>query len=224
VALRPTDIVRPGPTAVEAAFTAASAVLPARPPDRAQAWVEVAAHWTAATETGFARAAGAAAEALSAGRPARSKLEVDDFATTLLAVLVHPPWYSYITVGDCYVVVGRRPGGPHLVVPPATRGPRGLTTFLTSSDVGWRMSFGVIDEPQLSGLALCSDGLIEATLDTARLADGTLGYVCPAEFARFFEVFADAKRPAAELAATLTSPDYAAASGDDMTMVLAVRR
>jgi serine/threonine protein phosphatase PrpC len=205
--------------AVEVAYATARATLPSSRPDQAPAWSAWARQWAGACVGGFARAAQAAAGPLSA----EARLSADDVATTLLAVLACPPWYCFVTIGDCFAVVGRRSGGAYLVVPPAVAGQRGATTFLSSPDVLQRISFGVIDEPHLTGLALCSDGLIEATLDTARQADGTLCYVCPPEFAGFFDGFADSARPAGDLAATLTAPEYAAASGDDMTMVLAVR-
>ena len=46
-------------------------------------------------------------------------------------------------------------------------------------DCATEMSSGVIVEPHLSGLVLCSDGLIEATLDIDRGADGAMRYIAP---------------------------------------------
>lgn len=208
--------------AVEAAFASACAVLPTQAPEQRQDWVELAGRWARACRAAFTQAVEATAGALSAENG--KKLTPDDFATTLLAVLASPPWYCYITVGDCFAVVYRRPGGARLVVPPAMAGSRGVTTFLTAPEAAAEVSSGVIDEPHLSGLVLCSDGLIEATLDVARGADGGMCYIAPSDLIGFFEVFADGDRTAADLAAGFASPEYAAASGDDMTMVLAVRQ
>ncbi|WP_328322878.1 protein phosphatase 2C domain-containing protein [Kribbella sp. NBC_00382] len=208
--------------AVEAAFASACAVLPLRAPEQRQDYVELAGRWASGCRTAFTRATEATAGALSAGH--RDGATSDDFATTLLAVLAMPPWYCYLTVGDCFAVVYRRPDGPRLVVPPLMTGSRGVTRFLTTPESATKMSFGVIDEPSLSGLALCSDGLIEATLDVARSADGGLCYLAPADFSGFFEAGIDIDWTGTDLAAGLASPEYAAASGDDMTMVLAVRR
>jgi serine/threonine protein phosphatase PrpC len=204
--------------AVEAAFAGACAVFPAQPLDEKHEWVELARNWASACRAAFSQATAGVAGALSAGEPLTS----DDFACTLLAVLVCSPWYCYITIGDCFLVVHRRPGGAHLVVPPQMADSRAVTTFLTAPEAA-EVSSGVIDEPRLAGLVLCSDGLIEATLDVARAADGTMCYLVPPEFSGFLEVFGD-ERTTADLTAGFTSPEYAAASGDDMTMLLAVRR
>jgi serine/threonine protein phosphatase PrpC len=208
--------------AVEAAFASACAVWPDRPLDRAQDWAEVAGRWAGACRATFLRSLDGVAEALSDGRAGGAPGR-DEFATTLLAVLTSPPWYSYISIGDCFAVVHRRPGGAYLVVPPAMAGSRDVTTFLTAPEAATEMSSGVIDEPHLSGLAVCSDGLTEATLDTARDAGGAIRYIAPPAFTGFFEVFADPDRTAADLAAGFISPEYGGSSGDDMTMVLAVR-
>ncbi|MFI5906476.1 protein phosphatase 2C domain-containing protein [Dactylosporangium sp. NPDC051541] len=208
--------------AVEAAFTSACAVLPPQRPGTGPVWAELAERWAGACRAAFTQAVEAVAGPLSTDGAAG--LGAEDFATTLLAVLACPPWYCYLTVGDCFLVVHRRPGGAHLVVPPPIADPPGVTTFLTSPDAAAQLSCGVIDEPRLAGLALCSDGLIQATLDIARRADGAMCYLAPPDFAGFFEALADDRRTPLDLAAGLASPDYAATSGDDMTMVLAVRR
>ncbi|RZT17506.1 protein phosphatase 2C-like protein [Kribbella sp. VKM Ac-2569] len=208
--------------AVESAFASAVAALSAQERTHRQDWVEFAARWAGACRAVFEQAVTPIAAALSDG--ISEKLSLDDFACTLLAVLAAPPWYCYITVGDCFAVVCRRPGGAHLVVPPAMAGSRDSTTFLGTPRAATEMLSGVIEDPALSGMALCSDGLIEATLDVSRQADDRLCYLTPSDFGGFFQVFENADRATADLTAGLTSPAYAAASGDDMTMVLAIRR
>lgn len=148
-----------------------------------------------------------------------------DFATTLLTVVASPPWFAYVSVGDGFLVVDRRPGGPHLVVPPPMgREHLGETVFLTSAHREAAVLCEVLYDPCVRGLALCTDGLIEGVLTYSRAADGAMWPVAPPEFGRYFEYFRDPAKHPADLAHILESRDFAATSGDDKTMLLAVLR
>ncbi|GAA0460257.1 hypothetical protein Ade02nite_14490 [Paractinoplanes deccanensis] len=149
--------------------------------------------------------------------------ERGDYATTLLAVVARPPAYVFLAVGDSFLVVEHRGAGPHLLVPPDNGASRGSTVFLTSAGRDAAVRCGLIEDPEITGLALCSDGVLDAVLAAGRDAGGGPSLLAPADFTAYLHMFADrAARPAA-LSDRLQSPDFTASSGDDKTMVLAVR-
>jgi hypothetical protein len=148
-----------------------------------------------------------------------------EFATTLLTVVMAPPWYCCVSVGDGFVVVGRDPGGAHLVVPPPVdRGDAGQTVFLTSPTRAEWLRSEVLYDPAVYGVALCTDGLIEGLLDYDRSPTGELLPVAPETFGDYFRYFAKPTADANDLTRKLLSEEFAGTSGDDKTMVLAVRR
>jgi hypothetical protein len=146
------------------------------------------------------------------------------FGTTLLAVVTAPPFLCFVSVGDCFLVVDRDPGGPHLVVAPPERDHAGGTVFLTSKARERHLSHGVVVDDRIRGLAVCSDGVSEGMLDTRVTPDGRLQQLAPAEFGSYFTHFGDPRTTSEELGAKLRSPEFAATSSDDKTIVMAVRR
>jgi serine/threonine protein phosphatase PrpC len=156
----------------------------------------------------------------------RSRVEARaEFATTLLAVVADSPYFAYVCVGDGFLVLDRDPGGPHLVVPPPSdRQTSSETVFLTSPGREHDVRSGLIVDGAVCGLALCTDGLIDGMLDLARSPDGTDRAFAPADFAAYFRAFGDPSVDASELGRKLQSKEFAASSGDDKTMVMAVRR
>lgn len=148
----------------------------------------------------------------------------NSFATTLLAVVALPPWYGYISVGDCFFVVNREPGGAHLIWPSdEAREHAGSTVFMTSHGRDRNLATGIVEDPYIKGFALCSDGLYEGMLVTRQTATGGLRFAAPTDFSRYFDFFADDRIGQHELEQKLASSDFAATSGDDKTMVMAVR-
>lgn len=147
-----------------------------------------------------------------------------EFATTLLAVVAAPPYFGYLSVGDCFLVVDRHLGEPRLVVSAPEREHAGATTFLTSDHRDEHLSTGVLLDDRISALALCSDGVAEGLLSARKEGDGKLHYLAPPAFRAYFDTFADDRVDSGELAAKLASAEFAATSGDDKTVVLAVRR
>jgi serine/threonine protein phosphatase PrpC len=145
------------------------------------------------------------------------------FATTLLAVVAAPPYFAYLSVGDCFLVVDRDPGGPHLVVTAPEREHAGATVFLTSRNRGSDLSYGVIMDARIRGLALCTDGLCEGMLAIQQAADGRIHQLAPPEFRVYFDHFSSPAVDGAELTMKLLSKEFAATSSDDKTIVLAVR-
>jgi hypothetical protein len=146
------------------------------------------------------------------------------FGTTLLAVVTAPPYLCFVSVGDCFLVVDRDPGGPHLLVAPQEREHAGGTVFLTSRGRDRHLSHGVVVDDRIRGLAVCSDGVSEGMLDMRTAPDGRLQHRAPAEFGSYFAHFGDPRTTSEELGAKLESPAFAATSNDDKTIVMAVRR
>jgi serine/threonine protein phosphatase PrpC len=158
----------------------------------------------------------------SAGREERGAA---DFATTLLAVVAAPPWFLCFSVGDGFVVFDRYPGGAHLVVPPPMdRGDAGQAVFLTSANRTDGLRAEVIVDPLACGLALCTDGLIEGMLDYERGHGDDLIAIAPQSFVGYFRFFADPGADVNALTRQLASREFAGTSGDDKTIILAVRR
>ncbi|MFE3188021.1 protein phosphatase 2C domain-containing protein [Nocardia sp. NPDC059240] len=143
------------------------------------------------------------------------------YATTLLAVVARPPYFAYVSIGDCFLVTYRHDGSPHLVVTSADRENLGVTTFLTSPGREPAMTSGIVFDPGIAGIALCTDGLCEGML-TVENSDGKLAFRAPAAFARYFEYFRAPEAREADLGARLESEEFARTSNDDKTIIMAV--
>jgi serine/threonine protein phosphatase PrpC len=154
-----------------------------------------------------------------------NKVSRSEFATTLLAIVADPPYFCYVCVGDGFLVMERAPGGSHLVIPPpAGRQTANETVFMTSADRKADLRSGLIVDTGACGLALCTDGLIDGMLDVAQGADG-IAYPCaPQDFDAYFTAFRAPGVDGSELSRKLQSKEFAASSGDDKTMLMAVHR
>jgi hypothetical protein len=106
-------------------------------------------------------------------------------------------------------------------VPPDGDG--GSTTFLTSADRDPAGGTWVLLDAAVDGFALCSDGLAEGTLSVVAGPDGAFHPAAPESFGGYFAAFHDPAADPADLARRLGSPEFAATSGDDKSIVLAVR-
>ena len=146
-----------------------------------------------------------------------------DYATTLLAVVARPPALVFLAVGDSFLVVEHRNAGAHLIVAPDNGTSRASTVFLTSADRASAVRCGVLEDAEITGLALCSDGMLDAVLATGPDADGRSTLLAPADFTNYLRMFADRSARPADLAERLRSPDFTASSADDKTMVLVTR-
>ncbi|MBH0775965.1 PP2C family serine/threonine-protein phosphatase [Nocardia bovistercoris] len=156
--------------------------------------------------------------------PAESVQDIrESLSTTLLAVVARPPFFVYFSIGDCFLVLDRDRGGPRLAVTARDRENNGVATFLTSPERDADLQSGYLVDRRVTGLALCSDGLIDALLTVGATADGELHYQAPAEFRRYFEYFGRTAIPESQLANMLDSPTFAETSSDDKTIALAVR-
>jgi serine/threonine protein phosphatase PrpC len=150
-------------------------------------------------------------------------LHVEDYATTLLAVVAQPPHYYYLSIGDGFLVAEHAGRSAHLIVIPDLAHENGSTVFLTSVGAEESLRQGAIVDADLTGLALCTDGLLDAVLTSDRAPGGGPRFLAPPDFLGYFEVFRDPASASGLLTERLMSPDFAAATADDKTMVLAVR-
>jgi serine/threonine protein phosphatase PrpC len=189
----------------------------ARFDDAVQARIRDAEQTSALADAPGPAATDRAAAALAATR--------GQYATTLLAVVAMPPWYGYVSVGDCFLVLDRHAHGPHLVVGnDSDREHAGASVFLTSAHRSGYLQTEIVLDDQITGLALCTDGLYEGMLSLRGGAGDAIHKVAPAEFRVYFEHFASTGSDPNDLARKLASKEFAATSGDDKTMILAVRR
>lgn len=149
---------------------------------------------------------------------------IDDLATTLLAVLACPPFCYFVSVGDGFLVIAHADTSVHLVAPPVMDPRNGATVFLTSAERALALQQGTIADPEVTGLALCTDGLLDVVLTADADPAGGPRYYAPADFLSYFHLFRDGTRPSSALQRRLASAEFAEASADDKTMVLAVRQ
>jgi hypothetical protein len=211
---------------VDAAWEAADHVF-ARAPRTLAAWQKATELYARACLAQFDELVERAITPLRARPTATgvSSVARSEFATTLLAVVADPPFFSYVCVGDGFLVMERAPGGSHLVVPPPSdRETANETVFMTSAGRAHDVRTGLIVETGARGLALCTDGLIDGMLDVARGPDGTGHPYAPRDFDSYFAVFRTPGVDHSELSRKLQSKEFAASSGDDKTMVMAVHR
>jgi hypothetical protein len=159
---------------------------------------------------------------LTALTRARPRSHPGEFASTLLAVVAHPPCFAYLSLGDAFLVAQRGGDVPQLLIAGDPDG-TDATTYLTTAGRMGHVRQGVVADAAVTGLALCTDGLAESMLTVDVGADGRRSYAVPTDFSGFFNVFADREAFAVELTRHLNSPAISATSGDDRTMVLAVR-
>lgn len=211
---------------VEAAWEAADHVF-ARVPRTLSQWHEATARYAQACLAQFDELVERAITPLR-NRPTAtgvSTVSRAEFATTLLAIVADPPYFAYVCVGDGFLVMERAPGGSHLVIPPPTgRQTANETVFMTSAGRRDDLRSGLIVDTGARGLALCTDGLIDGMLDVSRGPDG-IAYPCaPADFDAYFAAFRTPGVDGSELSRKLQSKEFAASSGDDKTMLMAVHR
>jgi hypothetical protein len=198
--------------AVEAAVDAAVQCF-ARPPSSPAAWRAAVPTFAVACLQYFDQQV-----VRSGGAPA-------DYATTLLAVVVGPPFLAYVCVGDGFLVTQRQPGGSRLLVPPpATRESASETVFLTSPGREDDLRHGLLVDTGLSGIALGTDGVIDGLLDVTRAPDGRMHHSAPADVDAYLDMFRSPAVDAADLNRKLSSREFAASSGDDKTLLMAVRK
>jgi hypothetical protein len=153
-----------------------------------------------------------------------SAASADDYGTTLCTLVITPAAIGYLSVGDAFAAVWRDPGGPHLVVPPPLdREHAGLTTFLTSASREQAARSGLIEDDRIVGVALSTDGLLDALLRLDTNSRVGPHWVAPLDFEHYFKRSASGAFDGDALNGVLASRRFASTSDDDKTLLLAVR-
>ncbi|MEH0844175.1 protein phosphatase 2C domain-containing protein [Micromonospora sp. CPCC 205711] len=192
------------------------ALLGDRPPATAAAWsgwLDVAADRLFRR---FRRAARALARAAGGLDPA-------DLATTVTVVVARPPWVAVLAVGDGIVVVRAADGNLDLLLAPpggADR-PPGATTLLPNARAGRHARRLVARLPDLTGLAVCTDGLDNLLVEYDGSRPRQPG---AAAFAQLFTLVEAADPDPAALIRLLSGRRVGALTDDDRTLLLAVPR
>lgn len=151
-------------------------------------------------------------------------------AAALAAAVVRPPWVAFLSLGDCFgAVLTRERGGPetpdrcHLVLPPPP--PDGPPPgFLSSPGARLRVRTFALWDPELSGVALATDGCAPLALDHPS-ARGLPVRTGPLPSERFFCGVSARLRSGggdAEPLRALLSGPAAARTGDDVTLLYAL--
>ncbi|MEN8656224.1 protein phosphatase 2C domain-containing protein [Streptomyces sp. 21So2-11] len=150
-----------------------------------------------------------------------------EFATTLAAAVVKPPWAAFLCVGNCFGTVLTMDSDStrercHLVLPPPDE--RHSPLFLSSPGARTRVRSFALWDPDLTGVMLATDGCVPLTLDHPDV-HGLPPAAGPLPSTRFFVGLAAALRDnggdAEPLRALLCSPE-AGRSGDDLTVLCAL--
>ena len=156
-----------------------------------------------------------------------------DFATTLSVVVLAGPWIVYAGVGDGFLVLQTRDTQLFLPVPPQQVGEyRNEAVFLTTESWEEYASVMPIWDPECSGVALSTDGLVRAVLVHQRpprnLPGGSPVKVPVKPLSEFFSgVFryvADPRFDPRQLYAEFMDQRFDTVSGDDRTLLVAVKQ
>ena len=167
------------------------------------------------------------------GNGAWDQRQNDVYGAVLDSILLHTRrserlprglWPLVQTQAQCATAVWRDPGGPHLVVPPPLdREHAGLTTFLTSASREQAARSGLIEDDRIVGVALSTDGLLDALLRLDTNSRVGPHWVAPLDFEHYFKRSASGAFDGDALDGVLASRRFASTSDDDKTLLLAVR-
>ncbi len=151
------------------------------------------------------------------------EFEPDDLGTTVTVVVARPPWVAVLAVGDGLVVVRAADGNLDLLLAPpggAGRHP-GATTLLPNARAGKQARRLVARLPDLTGLAVCTDGLDSLLVEY----DGSRArQPGAAVFAQLFTLVEGAETDPSALVRLLSGRRVGALTDDDRTLLLAVPR
>jgi Protein phosphatase 2C len=158
-----------------------------------------------------------------AGLARGAGLQPQDFGTTVTVVLARVPWVGVFAVGDGFVVTRAAGAGLDLLLAPpggTARAP-GATTLLPGRRRGDRTRRRVARLPDLTGLAVGTDGLETLVIEFAA--------ACPVRpaaepFERLFAMAGAADTDDSALTRMLAGRRVGELSSDDRTLVLAVPR
>ncbi|MED7953055.1 protein phosphatase 2C domain-containing protein [Streptomyces sp. BE303] len=173
----------------------------------------------------------------AAGTVDSAQADEGALAATLVAAVLRPPWVAFLALGDCFatVLTRTRPGDDgddgdrghdgdgercRLVLPPRTP-----AVFLSTPGARASVTTLVLREPDLSGVVLATDGCAPLALDhpsVLGLPDDHGPLAAPDFFGPLAALLRANGGDAEPLRALLSGP-AAARSGDDLTVLCALR-
>ena len=154
---------------------------------------------------------------------AAGDLDPQDLATTVTVVMARPPWVAVLAVGDGVVVVRAADGNLDLLLAPpggADR-PLGGATLLPAPRARGHARRLVARLPDLTGLAVCTDGLDSLLVEYDGSRPRQPG---AAAFAQLFALVEAAEPDPMALTRILAGRRVGALTDDDKTLLLAVPR
>lgn len=145
----------------------------------------------------------------------------DDFGTTLCVAVVSLPWVGAVSIGDGFVVTERFGAQLDLLVAPdPCSDTPGATTFLTSAHANDNAQIRVAWIPDLTAIALSTDGLATLALEF----DGSRPRgVFPGFLSSILQQLRNDPGSPHRLTAVLAGERISSHSADDKTLVVAVR-
>ncbi|MGB2567903.1 protein phosphatase 2C domain-containing protein [Micromonospora citrea] len=182
-----------------------------------------AADWSRLLDVAWDRLSRRFRRAARALARAAGDLDPEDLATTVTVVVARPPWVAVLAVGDGAVVVRAADGNLDLLLAPpgGADQPPGVTTLLPAARARRRARRLVARLPDLTGLAVCTDGLDNLLVEY----DGSQPrQAAAAAFAQLFALVEAADPDPTALTRVLGGRRVGALTDDDRTLLLAVPR
>jgi hypothetical protein len=139
--------------------------------------------------------------------------------STLAVAMLCRPWACLVSIGDSLAIIVCDDGSAHLLEPLVPVHPEGdptLTVLTSSGPAPAIASIAVVEDPDIVALVMASDGLQSAILDGDRPHPG---YVLP-----LLDHVRDGSDPVELARYLLCDPELTDRSGDDRSLLLAVRR
>lgn len=183
--------------------------------------------WTTATDAALATAGKgiltATKRAVRAGiaaalRGRAPEVKIEDFRSTLLLAIVNPPWLLTVQVGDGFVVLELGPERHQLLAAPERESTEvNVTSFVTTELKQMRYRIEAQCIPDLTGIALSTDGLEGLALDYEA---GVVAGPHEALFTPLFQGVGNASWDSGRLLRLLRSPRVADEAHDDVTLLV----
>jgi hypothetical protein len=196
--------------------------------DGTAGWPTDAKGWTACAREVLEGVLGTFASLAAGLSTAVPGTEPRDLGTTLTLVMAAPPWLAVVSVGDGFVVTRSGDGHFDLLMPPDSGATTadvvaeqpGRTTFITSPGAARAAQVAVAHIPDLTGIAVSTDGLREVGLEyAAAVAQHPHEVFFRPLFAR-----ADRGDDQTALLRLLASERVCGLTSDDKTLVVGVPR
>lgn len=143
------------------------------------------------------------------------------FRSTLIVVIMHPPWFGMVQVGDGLVVLEHDMVTPVLVSRYGVRASPNVTNYLSRRGVT-EAACDVFYEEAITGIAVSTDGLQDSVLQYR--TDRMPLTAKPSFFAPIFQEVGDGSRDSRRMMTLLRSPSLTAQADDDLTCVVVARR